>query len=146
MKKLLLSLFGYTFCTVFVLMVCAVPVVGCYELGKTVWYLTQYERRTGTVVDCVGKRFKHKSKYAYVVETKDGTRVTARWYGSRAWCERQLGKSASVLIDPENGQEGVINSFMDRWLLPVVLLGGAGLLVVGFLKKQKAGATRTGPA
>lgn len=123
-------------------MVSAVPVVGCYKLGKTVWYLTQYEHQTGTVVDCVGKRFKHKSKYAYVVETKEGTRVTGRWYGSQSWCERQQGKTASVLINPEKPQEAVINSFMDLWLLPTALLGITGLFVVGFLKKRQASSEK----
>ena len=139
MKRFLLAIFGYTFGAAIVLMVCAVPVFGCYELGKTVWYLTQYEHVTGTVVDCSGKRFKHKSKYAYVVETNAGTRITARWYGSKAFCERQQGKTVAVLINPENRSEGVVNSFMDRWVLPLILLGITSMFVVGYLKKRNAG-------
>lgn len=144
MKKFILAIFGYTLGTAIVLMVCAIPVLGCFELGKTIWYLTQYEHETGTVVDCVGKRFKHKSKYAYVVETQDGTRITARWYGSKSFCERQHGKTVSVLINPENKSEGVINSFMDRWLLPTALLGITGLFVVGFLRKRQSSSVKTG--
>lgn len=137
MKKVFLYIFGYTFSAVIILMVCAVPVFGVYELGKTTWYLTQYEHDTGTVVGCSGKRFKHKSKYAYQVETKDGTRITGRWYGSKSHCERQKGKTVSVLINPENKKEGVINSFMDRWLLPLILLSLPGLFLYGYLKKRK---------
>ncbi|WP_417392071.1 DUF3592 domain-containing protein [Gimesia sp.] len=144
MKKWLLSCLGYTLCAVFVLLVCAVPVVGCYELGKTLWYLTQYEDQTGTVVGYKSKHFKQGTKYACVVKTADGTRITARWYGSKDWCERQQGKQVSVLINPEKPQEGVVNSLMDRWLLPAVLLGLTSLLVVGYLKKRKTGLVQTG--
>lgn len=138
MKKVLLSIFGYTFSAVIILMVCAVPVFGIYELGKTTWYLTQFEHDTGTVVGCSGKRFKHKSKYAYVVETKKGARITGRWYGSKAHCERQKGKTVAVLINPENKQKGVVNSFMDRWFLPLALLSLPGLFLYGYLKKKKS--------
>lgn len=137
MKKVLLSIFGYTFSAVIILMVCAVPVFGIYELGKTTWYLTQFEHDTGTVVGCSGKRFKHKSKYAYVVETKKGARITGRWYGSKSHCERQKGKTVAVLINPENKQKGVVNSFMDRWFLPLTLLSLPGLFLYGYLKKRK---------
>lgn len=136
MKRFLLTIFGYTMGTALVLMVCAVPVFGCYELGKTLWYLTQYEHETGTVVDCSGKHFKQGTKYAYVVETADGTRIRARWYGSKSYCERQQGKTVSVLINPENRSEAVINSFMDRWCIAVIFLGLTGLFVGGYFKKR----------
>lgn len=141
MKNVLLHIIGYTVSAVFILMVCAVPVFGIYELGKTTWYLTQYEHDTGVIVGCSSKRFKHKSKYAYVVKTKNGARITGRWYGSKSHCERQKGKTVAVLINPENKKEGVVNSFMDRWLLGLILLSLPGLFLFGYLKKKKASTT-----
>ena len=124
------------FLMMFILMLCSVPLFGVYELGKTVWYLSSYESDLGEVVGCHWKETEHSSGYAIVVQTKEGVRLTGSWYGSKENCVRQLGTSIKVLVNPANRQEAVLNTFIDRWLPALCLLGLTGLGLFIYFQKR----------
>lgn len=119
-----------------VFMLCLIPLTGIYELGKTVWYLSRYESELGEVVGCHRQETELSSGYAIVVQTKEGVRITGGWNGSQENCVRQLGTSIKVLINPEDRQVAVLNTFVDRWLMALVLLGLSGVIVFLAFKRR----------
>ena len=136
MKKILLTIFGYSFGLIVILAVLAIPVGGLYESGRSFFYLTKYEHSTGKITRCESRQFKKRTKYAPVVVTEFGLRIKARWYGSKESCKENIGQNISVLIDPKNSDHGVLNTFVERWMLASILLGITSLFFFGYLKKK----------
>ncbi|QDT26748.1 hypothetical protein Enr10x_20580 [Gimesia panareensis] len=126
----------YLWITMMIFTVCLIPLVGFYELGKTVWYLSRYESEPGEVVGCHWKETEHSSGYAIVVQTKAGVHLTGSWYGRRENCLKQLGDRIEVLVDPQDRQVAVLNTFIDRWLPALTLLGLTGIGVYFYLKRR----------
>ncbi len=135
MKNILQTVFVYGFGLFAILAVLAIPVGGLYESGRSIFYLTKYEHNTGKVTRCESRRFKKRTKYAPVVVTESGLRIKARWYGSKESCRENIGQNVSVLIDPENPDHGVLNTFVERWMLASILLGITSLFFFGYLRK-----------
>ncbi|WP_417384014.1 DUF3592 domain-containing protein [Gimesia sp.] len=119
-----------------VCMLCLIPLIGVYELGKTVWYLNRYESELGEVVGCELQGTEQSSGYVIVVQTKAGARLTGNWGGSRENCLRQLGHTVEVLVNPKNKKMVVLNTFVERWLSALVLLGLAGVIIFLALKRR----------
>jgi hypothetical protein len=126
----------YLWITMIIFTVCLIPLVGVYELGKTVWYLSQYESEPGEVVGCHWNETEYSSGYAIVVQTKAGVHLMSSWYGSRENCLKQLGNRVNVLVNPQDRQEAVLNTFIDRWLSPLTLLGLTGIGVYFYFKRR----------
>ncbi len=138
MKNILQTVFVYGFGLFAILAVLAIPVGGLYESGRSIFYLTKYEHSTGRVTHCESRRFKKRTKYAPVVVAESGLRIKARWYGSKESCRENIGQNISVLIDPENPDHGVLNTFVERWMLASILLGITSLFFFGYLRKKSA--------
>ncbi len=138
MKKFLSNIFGYSLTGLFFVLIAAVPIGGFYQLGKSIWYVTTYEKDTGVVVSCSSRVSKGRwtTKYASVVEMDDGSRITSKLYGSRESCYNKQGERVSVLLNPDNRDEAVINTFDDLWLMPLLLLSIPGLLLVSYIAKR----------
>ena len=117
-------------------LLCLIPIIGVYELGKTIWYLNHYESDLGEVVACELKGADNSAGYVIVVQTKAGTRLSGSWYGSREYCLKQLGNRVNVLVDPQDRQEAVLNTFIDRWLSPLTLLGLTVIGVYFYFKRR----------
>jgi hypothetical protein len=44
--------------------------------------------------------------------------------------EFEIGQTISILVDPKDPQEILVNSFMEKWFVPL-LLGGIGIVFTG---------------
>ncbi|WP_417397362.1 DUF3592 domain-containing protein [Gimesia chilikensis] len=117
-------------------LLCLIPIIGVYELGKTIWYLNHYESDLGEVVACELKGNDNSAGYVIVVQTKAGARLTGSWGDSRENCLRQLGKKVEVLVNPQNRQVAVLNTFIERWLSAFVLIGLATVIIFLGLKRK----------
>lgn len=117
-------------------LLCLIPIIGVYELGKTIWYLNHYESDLGEVVACELKGADNSAGYVIVVQTKAGTRLSGSWGDSRENCLRQLGKKVEVLVNPQNRQVAVLNTFIERWLSAFVILGLATVIIFLGLKRK----------
>ena len=140
MKKILLHIFGYTFSGIIILLAAAIPMGGLYYLGESIWYISTYDKSTGVVVSCSRKTFqgKWRTKYAPVVKTDSGANVTSKSYGSKASCYSKKGETVGLLINPMNKEDAVLNTFFDRWVMPLGLLSIPGLLLFFILGKDNA--------
>lgn len=141
---MLKTIFGYTFAAVFYLMIAAVPIYGVYEMGRSLSQSLTYFPATGIAVDCKGKYTRKKTKYAVqvrveAIEDHPARTITSRWHGSKSSCRENLGNTYPVLIDPDSRDGGVINSFVERWLLPLLVLSIPGLFVWGWANKRWKG-------
>lgn len=138
---MLKTIFGYTFAGVFYLMIAAVPIYGVYEMGRSLSQSLSYFPATGVAIDCHSKYTGKKTKYAVRVRVETigehpARTISSRWYGSRSSCRENVGDTYPVLIDPDSRDGGVINSFVERWLLPLLVLSIPALFVWGWVNKR----------
>lgn len=149
MKSIILKIFGYTFSGIIILLAAAIPVGGLYYLGESIFYVTTYERDTGIVVSCSREAFssvhstvKPKSsggaKYAPVVKVNGGKQITSKSYEGKESCYAKKGQEINILINPDNKNEAIINTFKDRWLVPLGLLSVPGILLFFYVRKRNA--------
>ena len=132
------KIFGYTLTGIFALIIAAVPIGGLYTLGHSIYYTVAYEKSTGVIETCASKVFKDRwrTKYAPVVITEDGSRITSITYESREACFSKKGKTVNLLLNPENRSEVVINTFDDMWMMPLLLLSFPSILLVSYIAKR----------
>lgn len=68
--------------------------------------------------------------YAPVTVSKQGYRVTGKLYIARKKnCERRIDERVKILVNPNNPDDGRINSFLQFWLYPMALTIAGGLLI-----------------
>ncbi len=99
----------------------------------------QFEKRalvvTGTVVayhshisyDDNSSTTMYAPEFEYLVKGKTYNYVTS---SSSSFKSYALGDEVEVMVDPDNPEEVLVNTFMEKWFLPV-LLGGMGLVFAG---------------
>ena len=74
--------------------------------------------------------------YAPVALTEDNIKATGTLFLSdKKSCSRQIGDTASVFVDQNTG-EGRINSFLQFWFFPWMILGAGFFLFFTFIRKD----------
>jgi hypothetical protein len=132
------NIFGYTLTGILVLIIAAVPIGGLYTLGRSIYYTASFEKSTGVVETCASKTFRNKwrTRYAPVIVMEDGTRATSITHESREGCFDKKGKEVSLLINPDNRDEVVVNTFSDMWMMPLLLLSVPGIFLGSCIAKR----------
>jgi hypothetical protein len=108
------------------------------------------ERAEGRIVDVVyrsARAGERQGTYTSVFRftTRDGRTLQARASVAGSSARHRVGDPVSVLYDPRDPQEAMVDSFVDRYFLLIVLLPlglvftafGAPMLVIGSLRKRK---------
>lgn len=116
--------------------------IGLVMLGFAAYLVyahQQFEKRALTVTGTVVAYHSHISyddnssttmyapEFEYTVKGKTYNYVTS---SSSSFKTYAIGDEVDVLVDPDNPQEVLVNSFMEKWFLPV-LLGAMGLAFAG---------------
>ena len=143
MKDKILPIFGCTFSVIILSTLAIIPLGGAYYLGKSIWYVSSYENSVGKVVACSAKNIKTRGiLYAMVIQTDSGSRITAKHHVSKENCYRVQGEIVSILLNPDNKNEGVINSFRERWKLPLIFIGSPIIIILIIYLKKRMRATK----
>lgn len=112
----------------------------------------QSESRPGVIVSCKSKtvvrkvrnRAGQRRRWSYapfaVSETGDNV-IGSVFLSERAWCERQIGRKTTILVNVQDPADSRINSFVQLWLFPTVL--GFVFVFIALARRPKAAATAT---
>lgn len=117
----------WRFCVFMILFV--VPASGMYEIGETLWYQKYYLKDTGLIAGCTNQQTESGEIYHVVVKTREAWGITDRRYDNGEDCTSQIGRLVFVLINPENREEIVMDSFRERWLPALKLFIVSGLFI-----------------
>ncbi len=132
------KIFGYTLTGIFALIIAAVPIGGLYTLGRSIYYTATYERSTGIVETCARQKFRAsgRTRYAPIIIVSGGVSATSITYESKEGCFNKKGKTVNLLINPENKNEVVVNTFDDMWMMPLLLLSFPSIILVSYIAKR----------
>lgn len=135
------SVFGYAVGAIFVAMLLSIPGYGIYQVGKNVWYLNTFDHSSGEVVRCkkeiMGSKKNRRVMWGPVVEVNDGYRVYPNTYSRKNECEGLIGKQLKVLLHPSDPSRGVINTFNQLWMFPLLSIVVSVLVVFWGKRRPK---------
>ena len=137
---------SYLKAALIVFVIFAIPAM--FVLPDRVAVAAQYEPASAVVESCKSRksarvsRASHRARsagwgYAPVALTQGGIKAYGTLYLSdKKSCTRQVGEQVRVFINPETG-EGRINSFLQFWLFPWLILGAASFVFFSLIRQEK---------
>ncbi len=137
---------GYVFAGVLLLMFFAPIPFAIYLNYDALVALNNSDSAQATIIQCQAHRSSgsgnRSTSWRPVASLADGRTVEGSFgWTKREWCEGSVGEQVEVLIDPQNGNPIKINSFMQLWFLPLLMLAIASIIVwvsvLGYRKKYR---------
>lgn len=101
-----------------------------------------FDRESAQITACYSHRQKSSNRvsisFGPVAVSPSGTKAKGgfRWQ-KKAWCEYSLGDQVEILIDPNDDQKVLINSFMQLWFYPVLFTFLAIIISMAVFKNLK---------
>ena len=105
---------------------------GGYRVVRNMWYLQSFEIVDAQIVSCAIKRFERtkrrgrsggaRTSYTPVAKTDDGVNVEGVVYFSRERCYEKIGMNVSVIVDSASSKKKFINTFIQFWMTPLIIL------------------------
>lgn len=135
------TILGHAMAIVCLLAIGISAIAGVYKLGKSLSQSLSHQSAKGVVIACEPKWLSTHKETVMVVEIEgsvEHAQISGHWLRSKSFCEQLLGHSIQVLLDPDDDYLGVVDSFNERWLFPLLLLTSAWVVSWCVRQVQKA--------